>query len=139
MIPDVQEQKIGDTPQRPESKKKAPDQSIGLRLVAALTTVNFLILSIVGLGLMLLTLTLPVLKDATQGPVLLLTQVIQQIGIALFVTSIVSVFVTRLIENTRKELQEEIVIRLNEVQQNVASGLAAIKANAQDQTDFLKD
>jgi hypothetical protein len=47
--------------------------------------------------------------------------------------------VTRLIENTRKELQEEIVIRLNEVQQNVASGLAAIKANAQDQTDFLKD
>ncbi|HEU0004166.1 MAG TPA: hypothetical protein VFQ36_24895 [Ktedonobacteraceae bacterium] len=138
MISNVQEQKIGDTPQQPANHKKASDPSIGLRLTSALTTVNFLILCIVGLGLMFLTLTLPVLKDATQGPVLLLTEVIQQIGIALFVTSIVSVVVTRLIENTRKELQEEIVNRLDEVQQNVASGLAEIGENARNQTDFLK-
>ena len=138
MISDVQEQKVDNTLQQPGSKKKASDPSIGLRLIAALTTVNFLILCIVGLALMFLTLTLPVLKDATQGPVLLLTEVIQQIGIALFVTSIVSVVVTRLIENTRKELQEEIVNRLDVVQQNVASGLAEIGENAQNQTNFLK-
>ena len=106
MISDVQEQKISNTPQQPANHKKASDPGIGLRLIAALTSVTFLYLCIAGLILMLLTLTVPVLKDATQGPVLLLTEVIQQIGIALFVTSIVSVVVTRLIENTRKELQK---------------------------------
>ena len=80
---------------------------------------------------MLLTLVVPGLNDATptQRPLYLLAQVIQQIGIALFVTSIVSVLVTRLIENTRSELQDEVTNRLNNIQEDVTLRLPKFRPN----------
>ena len=115
-------------------------KSLTARFIETVTIRNFLIICVAGLVLMLLTLVVPGLNDATpsQHAMYLLSQTIQQIGIALFVTSIVSVIVTRLIENTRNELQDEVTARLNNIQEDVTTGLASIERRTRNQADELK-
>jgi hypothetical protein len=139
MLPNSEQPPDYPDPLLQTNQTKLP-KSITARFIEALTTRNFLFICIAGLILMLLTLVVPGLNDATpaQHPMFLLSQAIQQIGIALFVTSIVSVVVTRLVENTRSELQDEVTTRLNKIQENVTSGLASIEQGNRNQAEELK-
>jgi hypothetical protein len=123
-----------------QTKQTMVSKSLTARFIDALTTRNFLFICIAGLVLMLITLIVPGLKDATpsQHSTYLLYQAIQQIGIALFVTSIVSIVVTRLIENTRSELQDEVTTRLNKIQESVGTGLVSIEQRTRNQAEELK-
>ncbi len=98
------------------------------RLLREKAMVVFLVLCVFGLGLMLTTLIVPLLKDA---PTSLFTQITQQIGIALFVTSIISIVVANLIDNTRNQLENQVATFLQEV---VTTRLDQIQNDAQNQT-----
>ena len=139
MLPNSEQLLDNPDPSLQTNQTKLP-KSLTARFIETLTTRNFLFICIAGLILMLLTLVVPGLNNATpaQHPMYLLSQAIQQIGIALFVTSIVSIVVTRLIENTRSELQDEVTTRLNKIQENVTTGLASIEQRTRNQADELK-
>jgi hypothetical protein len=111
-----------------QPNNEAQNQWLIARLLKEKTIVVFLVLCVFGLGLMLITLIIPLLKAA---PTSLLTQVIQQIGIALFVTSIISIVVANLIDNTRNQLENQVATFLQEV---VTTRLDRIQNNAQIQT-----
>lgn len=116
------------TQQGEQPGKGVQNQWLIARLLKEKTIVVFLVLCVLGLGLMLITLIVPLLKDA---PTSLLTQVTQQIGIALFVTSIISIVVANLIDNTRNQLENQVTTFLQDV---VTTRLDKIQTDAQQQT-----
>jgi ABC-type multidrug transport system fused ATPase/permease subunit len=124
--------------QMPREQRQQNSQGIGMqkqvvtKLLSARAMIVFLLLCVFGLVSMLTTFIVPFLRS---DPSSLPTQLIQQVGIALFVTGIISLIAGRLIDNTRNQLQDQISDFLQNV---VTDRLDKIQQDTADQTKHLE-
>lgn len=111
----------------------AREMDAAKQLISAKVFATFLTTVSIGLLLMFLTLIVPFF---TEHPTTLPTQLTQQIGIALFVAGLVSLFTGILVDNTRDRLEGQISKFL---QTTVTEKLTNIQEQTEEQTKRLQD
>src|SRR5947209_2653752 len=97
-------QPVQPRPRQAKSKELEP-RELTARIISGRTIIAFLVLCALGLVLLLITYTLPFFQTQPNS---VPTQLIQQIGITLFVTGIISIVAGSLIDTTRSRLEEQI-------------------------------
>jgi hypothetical protein len=125
----------------PAESTELDREELTARIISGKTIIAFLVLCATGLVLMLIVYIIPFFQA---HPSSISTQILQQIGIALFVTGIISIVAGGLIDTTRSRLERQVSAflqsvvteRLDRIQQDVKTQTTHLEAEV---TGKLKD